>query len=148
MATNADTHEERTAEVLAARFQKNPEILAKFIPAPLGSKKITPEDERRMFWQRNPNETEDDIWSEIVAEAQQQGIDPEQAIQMTMSNPKAMNSIAHRLYPVRLGITRAGERRVDFKKQIEFVNDMLRKGPPEDPAATTEGGSANAPATR
>lgn len=132
MARAADTHEERTAQLLAHRFVTSPESLAEFIPSPLGTAKIAPEDERRMFWQRNPGETEAQIWDEIIAAAQEQGVDPEQAVQMTMSNPRALNQIAHRLYPVRLAIVRAGARSLSPKAQIRFVQDMIRKGPPED----------------
>jgi hypothetical protein len=78
---------------------------------------------------------------------QERGIDPQDAVGLAMETDRVRNSIADRLYPMRLKIVRAGERRFSPKAQIDFTNRMIRLGPPDDPLDTSRGDSPTPPPT-
>ena len=82
-------------------------------------------DERRAFWQRNPQVDEQAIWTGMLGEMMKDGtVAYEEAIKI------AAPHVAMILYPARLPLIRQGDRKLSVKAQIDFTNRMERLGPP------------------
>ena len=96
------------------------------IPGP-GTVKYSPKDERRAYWQRNPDVDEQAIWTGMLGEMMQDGtVSYEEAIKI------AAPHVAMTLYPARLPLIRQGDRKLSVAEQIKFANRMEKLGPPEE----------------
>lgn len=101
-----------------------PMIAASMSPAP-NTTPVSPEHERRMYWQRaiSPDE-EQMLWQSIIEEGLAEGMDYEGAI------ARAMPRVAMGVYPTRAPLIRQGARALSINEQIAYANRMEKLGPP------------------
>ncbi len=84
-------------------------------------------DERKAFWQRNPQVDEQAIWTGMLGEMMQDGtVTYEEAIKI------AASWVAMEVYPARLPLIRQGDRKLSVEAQKTFSDRMERLGPPEE----------------
>ena len=99
---------EQTARALLARIEQQGRAVGAALGTPYQNVTLTPERERRLFWQRDPEADEAALW--------QAGKRPDE--------------ISKALYPHRWKILNANGR-IKLKQQVEWAERMLRLGPPE-----------------
>jgi hypothetical protein len=110
---------ERTARVLIERLEQMGRSTAEAMGEPYGNTKLSAEDERRLFWLRDPQVDEQALW--------QQGKTPAE--------------ISKALYPHRWQVLTAGGR-IKLEDQTAWAERQLRLGPPSGTPVPPEGRGA------
>ena len=126
MASDQSIWEAAARQIVKAQKELAPKMAQSMIPGP-GTVKYNPKDERRAYWQRNPDVDEQGVWAGMLGEMMQDGtVSYEEAIKI------AAPHVAMTLYPARLPLIRQGDRKLSVKAQIDFAARMERLGPPDD----------------
>lgn len=100
---------ERTARVLAERIESMGRAVAEAQGTPYGNEMISAEEERRLFWLRDPTVDEQALWA---------------------AGTNTPAEISKKLYPHRWKILGAGGR-IKLPEQVRWAERQLSMGPPE-----------------
>lgn len=135
-----DGRRQRIVNTLVEGIKTKPVAIAQQYGQPSGTKASKPEDERRLFWQRDPSPQAQPefLWQQAMQAGLQQGLDEQTIVQM--AGPNIMKA----MYPLRddrvdpqtgqlvsKGVVTLGDRALDIDKQKAFVKRMVEQGPPD-----------------
>jgi hypothetical protein len=124
LANDQSLWEKAARHIVKSQRELAPKMAQAMIPGP-GTTKYSPQDERKAFWQRNPDVDEQAIWTGMLGEMMQDGtVTYEEAIKI------AAPHVAMLVYPARLPLIRSGDRKLSVREQIAFTNRMEKLGPP------------------
>ena len=125
----SDSRQQRIVESVKRKIKHDPSLIAQHIGIPSGTKAVSSEQERKMYWTADPEVVRDPdtYWDQAL---QASGAAGKAEETMEQAQERARMLFVHKLYPARMNLIRSGSRALSVQEQIDFANHMEELGPP------------------